>query len=118
MGHQQPSTLIHSNNKCVIDIVQDTIKQQQLGEMFMFYFWICEQQKQETILMFWYPGAGNLDDYVTKHHLPLYHQLFKIFYAYTKIQLNILIMSSIQVFCKGISNPSTIWSSLLYRWID
>ena len=73
MGHPQPPTPIHCDNKCAVGIVNDSIKQQRLRSMNMQYFWTRDQQNNGVIEVHWYPSTENLGDYVTKHRPPAHH---------------------------------------------
>ena len=69
LGHPQPQNPIHVNNMTVIDIVNNTIKQQRSRAMEMPYFWLFEQMAQQYLKIYYQPGLENLANYATKHHL-------------------------------------------------
>ena len=83
MGHPQPPTPIHCDNKCAVGIINDSIKQQRSRSMNMRYFWTRDQFNNGIIVVHWYPGTENLGDYVTKHHPPAHHRRVRKFYIYT-----------------------------------
>ena len=46
------------------------------------YFWVIDQQSNKIINVWWYPGAENVGDYVTKHHAPSHHQKVRRIYTH------------------------------------
>ena len=67
MGHPQPPTPIHCDDKKAVGIANDTIKKQRSWSMEMLYFWIPDKVKRKKFDVKWYPGQENLADYLMKH---------------------------------------------------
>ena len=68
LGKRQPQTPIHVNNTMVIDILNNTIKQQRLRAMEMQYFLLLDQISRQYFVIYPQPGQENLANYLTKHH--------------------------------------------------
>jgi hypothetical protein len=82
MGHPQPATPIHCDNKTAVGIANSTVKRQRSRAMEMRYFWVVDQVNNQQIRVLWHPGAENLGDYVTKHHPALHHQTVQKLYTH------------------------------------
>ena len=82
MGHPQPPTPIHCDNKTAVGIANSTVKRQRSRAMEMRYFWVVDQVQNKTVRIIWHPGAENLGDYVTKHHSAAHHQDKRKYYTH------------------------------------
>ena len=84
MGHKQPTTPIHTDNKTAAGIANSTVKRQQSRAMDMRYFWIVDQVDQKNFDVRWHPGTENLADYPTKHHTARIHRHVRPYYVHMK----------------------------------
>jgi hypothetical protein len=81
MGHPQPPTPIHCDNKTAVGIANDTVKRQRSRAMEMRYFWVTDQVRNRNIHVSWHPGAENLGNCPTKHHPAKHHQHVRPIYT-------------------------------------
>jgi hypothetical protein len=82
MGHPQPNTPVHCNNATVVDIANNTIKQQRLQSMEMRFFLIGDKVAQEMYALKWHPGQENLANYQSKHHIGYHHAAVRPWYLH------------------------------------
>ena len=73
LGHPQPPTPIHCDNKTTVGIANDTVKRQRSRSMEMRYFWIVDQVTLQYFKVGWYPGQEILADYTSKHFEGRHH---------------------------------------------
>ena len=66
MGHPQPPTPINCDNLTTTGIVNGTVKRQRSRSMEKNYFYVIDQVNNKQFIMEWYPGHGNLGDYLLK----------------------------------------------------
>ena len=69
MRHPQPATPVHRDKKTATGIVNDTVKKHRSRSMEMRYFWVTDQVHRKILDIIWQPGAENLADYFSKHHI-------------------------------------------------
>ena len=74
MGHPQPPTPMEVDNETVIGFLKITMKQKRSKANDMRFYWVRDRVKQNQFLIYWIPGANNVEDYVSKHHSPAHHQ--------------------------------------------
>ena len=74
LGHTQPPTPMHCDNKTATGIANDTVKKQRARSMEMRFFFITDQVNQGLFNVQWHPGQENLADYFTKHFDAKHHQ--------------------------------------------
>jgi hypothetical protein len=82
LGHKQPPTPVHCDNKTATGIANDTVKKQRSRSMEMRFFWIGDQVKRQFFDVQWHPGQENLADYFTKHFDAKHHQAVRQWYLY------------------------------------
>ena len=82
LGHKQPSTPMHCDNKTAAGIANDTVKKQRSRSMEMRFFWITDQVKNGSFDVQWHPGQENLADYFTKHFEGRHHQEVRPWYLH------------------------------------
>jgi hypothetical protein len=82
LGHKQPPTPVHCDNKTATGIANDTVKKQRSRSMEMRFFWICDQVKRRLFKVYWHPGQENLADYFTKHFDAKHHQAVRQWYLH------------------------------------
>jgi hypothetical protein len=70
MGHQQPQTLIQTNNTMAEGAINNKTQQKCTKAMDMCFHWLRDQEAQGQFKIYWQPGQINLADYFTKHHPP------------------------------------------------
>ena len=68
MGHPQPPTPVHCDNKTATDIANDTVKKHRSRSMEMRYFWVTDQVKRRILNVMWHPGKENLGEYIKTPH--------------------------------------------------
>jgi hypothetical protein len=90
MGHPQPPTPIHCDNKTATGIANDTVKKHRSRSMEMRYFWITDQVKRRILNVMWHPGKENLGDYVSKHHIGTHHKNVRPWYMHTPNSMRVL----------------------------
>lgn len=74
LGHPQPATPLHCDNKTATGIANDTVKKQRSRAMEMQFFWVTGQTKLHNFDVQWHPGKENLADYFTKHFEGRHHR--------------------------------------------
>ena len=82
LGHKQPSTPVHCDNKTATGIATDTVKKQRSRAMEMRFFWVTDQVKNNSFDVQWHPGQENLADYFTKHFESRHHQQVRPWYLH------------------------------------
>jgi len=82
LGHPQPVTPMHCNNKTAAGIANDTVKKQRSRSMEMRFFWMTDQVKNGSYDVQWHPGQENLADYFTKHFESRHHQEVRPWYLH------------------------------------
>ena len=82
LGHAQPSTPVHCDNKTAAGIANDTVKKQRSRSMEMRFFWVADQVKNGEFDVQWHPGQENLADYFTKHFESRHHQEVRPWYLH------------------------------------
>ena len=82
LGHKQPPTPIHCDNKTAAGIANDTVKKQRARSMEMRFFWITDQVSRGLFDVQWHPGQENLADYYTKHFDAKHHQEVRPWYLH------------------------------------
>jgi hypothetical protein len=85
LGHRQPPTPIHCDNKTATGIANDTVKKQRSRSMEMRFFWVGDQVKRQFFDVKWHPGQENLADYFTKHFDSKHHQAVRPWYLHTPL---------------------------------
>ena len=60
LGHPQPATHIHCDNKTAAGIVNNTVKKHRSRSMEMQFFWTTDQVKHSHYDVKWYPGPEHL----------------------------------------------------------
>ena len=68
LGHEQPATLIRTDNQTAKGFVRGTIKQKRSRTFDRQYWWLKGRMSQLQFNVVWEPGIYNLADYYTKHH--------------------------------------------------
>jgi hypothetical protein len=82
LGHQQPPTLIQTNNSVAKGIIDNTVKQKRSKAIDMRYYWIRDRVTQNEFTIHWKPGIVNLADYHSKHFSPTHHQYHRPIYLH------------------------------------
>ena len=82
LGHPQPATPVHCDNKTATGIANDTVKKQRSRSMEMRFFWVTDQTKLGNFDIQWHPGKENLADYFTKHFDSRHHQEVRPWYLH------------------------------------
>lgn len=82
LGHPQPPTPLHCDNKTATAIANDTIRKQRSHAMEMRFFWATDQVNQGYFDVRWHPGQENLADYTSKHHSAKHHQRVRPYYVH------------------------------------
>ena len=83
LGHPQPPTHVHCDNKTATGIANDTVKKHRSRSMEMRFFWVTDQVKHGHFDVQWHPGQENLADYFTKHFDGKHHQEVRPWYLHT-----------------------------------
>ena len=74
MGHEQPPTLMQTDNTTAHGVVTKNIASKRLKYMDMKLHWIRCRIAQMFFCHYWQPGPNNLGNYVTKHHAAIHHK--------------------------------------------
>eukprot|EP00804_Cyclotella_cryptica_P011876 CCRYP_004378-RA/>CCRYP_004378-RA protein AED:0.44 eAED:0.39 QI:0/0/0/1/1/1/2/0/442 len=84
LGHNQPPTPTHCDNKTATGIANNTVKKQRSRSMEMRFFWVADQVNRRHFQVRWHPGQENLADYFTKHFEARHHISVRPWYLHTK----------------------------------
>ena len=82
LGHKQPPTPIHCDNKTAAGIANDTVKKQRSRSFEMRFFYVTDQVKRGEFDVQWHPGQENLADYFTKHFDGKHHEAVRPWYLH------------------------------------
>ena len=82
LGHPQPPTPIHCDNKTAAGIANNTVKKQRSRSMEMRFFYIADQVSRGLFDVQWHPGQENLADYFTKRFDGRHHQEVRPWYLH------------------------------------
>ena len=82
LGHPQPPTPIHCDNKTAVGIADNSIKKQRSRSMEIIYLWISDQVNRQKYKVQWHPGQENLADYLTKHFEAWHHIAVRPWYLH------------------------------------
>jgi len=74
MGHEQPPTIVITDNSTAEGTVNNQVKQCRTRAMDLRFYWIRDRVKQGHYLVMWKPEEDNLADYSTKHFPPAHHK--------------------------------------------
>jgi hypothetical protein len=74
LGHPQPPTPMQTDIKTANDLLTNKIMPNTLKAMDMQFHWLQCRDAQGQFQYYWRPGAQNLADYFTKHHLGSHHK--------------------------------------------
>ena len=74
MEWPQTPTPIQIYNSTVSGVVNDTIIAQKTKSMDLRFHWVRCREAQQQFRFYWAPGSNKWADYITKHHLPIYHE--------------------------------------------
>jgi hypothetical protein len=75
LGHNQPATIMITDNECANGIANGTVKQRRSKAIDMQFYWIQDRVSQgQFTIYYWKKGTENLADYFTKDHPPAHHQ--------------------------------------------
>ena len=74
MGHEQPTTMMVTDNLAANNIANDIGKQKRSRAIDMRFYWIKDRVKMGHFHVFWRPGTENIADYWTKHHPASHHR--------------------------------------------
>ena len=74
MGHQQPPTMVATENTAANSLFNGTEKQKRYQSINMRFYWVRDRISQNQFHIFWEEGKKNLADYVTKYH-PIWHHI-------------------------------------------
>ena len=83
MGHDQPPTIIITDNATAKGIACQELKQKHSKAMDMRFHWIQDRAQQQQLDIQWEPGILNQADYFTKHHPVQHHKHMHQFYLYS-----------------------------------
>jgi hypothetical protein len=73
MGHEQPPTLIKTDNAMADAVINGKVQPKRTKAMHMRYHWLRDRECQQQFKFFWRPGKLNYADYWTKHHSAANH---------------------------------------------
>jgi hypothetical protein len=90
LGHQQPATLLRTDNSTAFGILNETIKQKRSKAMDMRYHWLTDRVRHKQFNVYWRPGKKNLGDYRTKHHSAQHHTYMRPLIVHQANSLNVL----------------------------
>ena len=84
LGHEQPATIIRTDNQTAKGFVRGTIKQKRSRTFDRQYWWLKDWIAQLQFNVVWEPGIHNLADYFTKHHPGSHHHRVRPIYLSEK----------------------------------
>jgi hypothetical protein len=73
MGHPQTQTPIQTDNLMAEGVINSKIQPKRKKAMDMHFHWLQDQEAQDQLRIYWWPGKTNLADYFTKHHPPAHY---------------------------------------------
>ena len=83
MGHPQPPTLMRTDSQSAHGLTKGTMKQKRSKAIDMCFHWLKDRANNHNqIDIQWAPGASNLGDYPTKHHLARHHRTARPVYLH------------------------------------
>ena len=82
LGHQQPATIIRTDNQTAKGFVRNTIKQKRSRTFDRHFWWLKDRCAQLQFNIIWDPGKHNLADYYTKHHPGSHHKRVRPIYLF------------------------------------
>ena len=94
MGHPQSPTPVHCDNKAETGIAKDTVKKHRSRSLEMRYFWVTDQVQRKILDIIWQPGAENLADYFSKHHIGTHHKKVHSCYSPNSTRVEYMILSN------------------------
>ena len=74
MGWPQTPSSLQTDNSTTEGTFNNTIVPQKNKSMDLCFCWICCRKAQDQLHYYWAPELINWGDYITKHHLPDYHE--------------------------------------------
>ena len=83
MGHPQPPTLMQTDSQSAHGLTKGTMKQKRSKAIDMRFHWLKDRANNHNqIDIQWAPGASNLGDYPTKHHIARHHRTARPVYLH------------------------------------
>ena len=74
MGHPEPPALVQTDSQSAHGLTKGTMKQKRSKAIDMHFHWLKDRANNHNqIDIQWAPGASNLGDYPTKHHIVQHH---------------------------------------------
>ena len=74
MGHPQPPKFMQTDSQSAHGLTKGTMKQKRSKAIDMRFHWLKDRANNHNqIDIQWAPGASNLGDYPTKHHIAQHH---------------------------------------------
>jgi hypothetical protein len=95
LGHQQPPTIMVTDNECARGIANETVKQKRSKAIDMRFYWIRDRVAQKQFKICWQKGSENLADYYTKHHPPAHHQRMRSRYLQQEESANAAVSETV-----------------------
>ena len=74
LGHQQPPTLIQTNNTTALGVVSKKLQPKATNLVDMLYWWMQDRSDRQQFRYYWGPGPTNNADYYTKHFCEAHHR--------------------------------------------
>jgi len=84
LGHLQPPTPIHIDNKCASGITNEIVKQRRSKAVDMRYYWVRYRIRQGHVHVHWSLGTENYADYFTKYFSNSHHRRVRDLYLLAK----------------------------------
>ena len=70
LDHEQPATLLKTEN-CTTEVFVNSGMKPKRSKMWdMKWHWLRDKEVLENVILYWYKGTNNDDNYFTKHHPP------------------------------------------------
>ena len=81
MGHPQPPMLMQTDSQSSHGLTKGTMKRKHSKSIDMRFHWLKDRvNNHNQIDVQWAPGASNLGDYPTKHHIARHHRTVRPVY--------------------------------------
>ena len=74
MSWQQPRSPIQIDNSTAVGFTNKIIVNKPTKSADMKLWWLRDRESQDQFRYYWAPGSEHEGDYITKHHLPSYHE--------------------------------------------
>ena len=102
MDHKQPETHLKIDNSTTGVFLKSGMKPKHPKTRDIKWYWLRDKEVLDQLIVYWYRGTNNENDYFTKHHPQIHHRQMKPCYIHTS-NLARTITQTIRL-CEGVLN--------------